>query len=75
MAQTEEHEGTDSPAHDTGTRKGEEMYSSHGEPGRHRSGRSGADRPAGYSTARSSTGINPDDREPIDPRMPHIPPA
>jgi hypothetical protein len=31
--------------------------------------------PDGKSTARRSTGINPANREPIDPRMPNISPA
>jgi hypothetical protein len=31
--------------------------------------------PDGRRTARSSTGINAKRREPIDPRMPNIPPA
>ena len=70
-------EGTGAQAHDAGTRKGEEMAKSHGrEPGRQQhSGQSGAGRPSGGSTARDSTGINPEDREPIDSRMPHMPPA
>jgi hypothetical protein len=31
--------------------------------------------PDGRSTARRSTGINPEDREPIDPSMPNLSPA
>ena len=31
--------------------------------------------PDGRRTARSATGINADAREPIDPRMPNLPPA
>jgi hypothetical protein len=31
--------------------------------------------PDGRSTAERSTGINPDAREPIDPRMPNLSPA
>ena len=66
----------DAPSHDTGTGKGEEKVSSDGkESGRHDLGTSHADRPAGGSTARDSTGINPDDKEPIDPNMPNMPPA
>lgn len=54
------------PSHTPGTRKGEEMVMRLGrEPGRE----SGQSR-----TARDSTGINAKDREPIDPRMPHLPP-
>ena len=26
-------------------------------------------------TARDATGVNPDDRDPIDPSMPYLPPA
>jgi len=45
------------------------------EAGRHDKGTSHADRPAGGSTARDSTSINPDKRGPIDPAMPNWPPA
>ena len=31
--------------------------------------------PDGRATAAKSTGINPDRRDPIDPRMPNLPPA
>jgi hypothetical protein len=58
----------DLPSHTPGTPKGEERVRSHGrEPGRDddRAGR----------TARDSTSINPRSRDPIDPRMPHLPPA
>jgi hypothetical protein len=66
----------DAPAHDAGTGKGEEKSSWEGkEAGRHDLGTTHAGRPAGGSTARDSTSINPDAREPIDPRMPHMPPA
>jgi len=59
---------SDAPTHMEGTSKGEEWVIRYGrEPGRHDCG------PA--RTARDSTGISAQDREPIDPRMPHIPPA
>lgn len=59
---------TDAPAHTEGTRKGEEWVLHYGrEPGRNGS--------APVRTARDSTSINAEDREPIDVRMPHIPPA
>lgn len=59
---------SDISAHTTGTSKGEEWVQKRGrEPGRNDSH---PDR-----TARDSTAINADDREPIDPRMPHIPPV
>jgi hypothetical protein len=58
----------DAPSHTPGTAKGEERVARHGkEPGRD-------DRRTGR-TARDSTSIQPEKREPIDPRMPHIPPA
>ena len=56
----------DLPAHVPGARKGEEEIKRMGpEPGREGSGR----------TARDATSINADKRNPIDPRMPNIPPA
>ena len=58
----------DLPAHTPGTPKGEERVLREGrEPGREHEklGR----------TARDATSINPKDRDPIDPRMPHLPPA
>lgn len=45
------------------------------EPGRFDKGDTGADRPAGGTTARNSTGINADAEEPIDPDSPSMPPA
>jgi hypothetical protein len=73
MAQNNE-KGSDESAHGTGTGKGEEMKGPGGEPGRHEKGESGKDRPAGGSTARDSTSINPEDRNPIHPDMPNFPP-
>jgi hypothetical protein len=56
------------PAHTPGTPKGEERVRKEGlEPGRQR-------KPP-HRVARDSTGIRPEDREPIDPRMPELPPA
>jgi hypothetical protein len=70
------HESGTGPGHFPGQRKGEEMVKGRGkEPGRKRTGRSGANRPHGMSTARDSTSINPDLEEPILPEMPHMPPA
>ena len=57
----------DLPSHTPGTPKGEERVRHEGrEPGREdtRYGR----------MARDSTSINPKARDPIDPRMPHLPP-
>ncbi|MGA9883307.1 MAG: hypothetical protein WBQ34_06290 [Candidatus Acidiferrales bacterium] len=54
------------PSHTRGTKRGEEAVKRGGkEPGREED----------VPTARSSTSINPGNREPIDPRMPHIHPA
>ncbi len=56
----------DIDAHTPGTKRGEEWaYKGSKEPGREGAAR----------TARDATGINADKREPIDPRMPHLPPA
>ena len=56
------------PVHIPGTKRGEEMALKKGkEPGR-----GGARH---YRSARDSTGINADDKQPIDPAMPNIPPA
>lgn len=56
------------PVHVTGTNRGEEQVLRKGrEPGRGDRGQ--------YRAARDATGINPSARGPIDPRMPHIPPA
>jgi hypothetical protein len=58
----------DISAHEPGTPKGEERVIKQGrEPGREnqRLGR----------TARDATSINPTARDPIDPQMPHLPPA
>ena len=56
----------DIDAHTPGTKRGEERaYEGRKEPGREGEGR----------TSRDATGINADKRAPIDPRMPHLPPA
>jgi hypothetical protein len=66
----------DSPSHGAGTGKGEEKSSTEGkEAGRHDHDTTHADRPAGGSTMRDSTSINPEDREPKDPNSPTFPPA
>ncbi len=63
------------PAHDQGTRKGEEMNQGGGqEPGRQETGTTDAGRATGTSTARHSTGVSPDDKGPIDPASPTLPP-
>ena len=55
----------DITAHTRGTHRGEEWVRHDKEPGRETQ----------VSTMRSSTGINARKRAPIDPRMPHLPPA
>jgi hypothetical protein len=58
------------PTHVPGTTKGEELVQKKGhEPGRKEPGAHG------YRVARDSTSINAKEHGPIDPRMPHIPPA
>ncbi len=53
-------------SHSEGTSRGEEVVQRKGpEPGRE----------TGTRTARDSTSINPQAEDPIDPRMPHMPPA
>lgn len=72
----EEHtDRSQSPSHDAGTRKGEELGSGDSEPGREGTGTNPAGRPTGTSTARMATGINPEDENPIDPDSPELPPA
>ena len=64
-----QNKGVDISAHTPGTHKGEEMARIKGrEPGRD-------DPMTAWRSARDSTGINADDMGPIDPRMPHLPPA
>jgi hypothetical protein len=58
----------DLPSHTPGTPKGEERVRREGrEPGR--------EQPKLGRTARDATSINAAARDPIDPRMPHLPPA
>jgi hypothetical protein len=56
------------PVHVSGTAKGEEMALKGREPGRDPNAKS-------YRSARDSTGINADQREPIVLGMGNIPPA
>ena len=57
------------PIHVPGTNKGEELVHQHGrEPGRSKNRRF-------YRDAHDSTGLDSDERQPIDPRMPQMPPA
>jgi hypothetical protein len=66
----------DAPTHHPGARKGEEIIDDEGkESGRHDKEQTGQGRPAGGATARDSTRINADDRNPIDPDSPNLPPS
>jgi hypothetical protein len=58
----------DISAHTPGTPRGEERVRREGREG-------GRDHPRIGRTARDATGINPAARNPIDPQMPHLPPA
>jgi hypothetical protein len=71
-----EQKGTSKATHHPGARKGEEVIQDEGkEAGRHDKGETGKGRPAGGSTARDSTRVNPEDSNPIDPDSPKMPPA
>lgn len=64
------------PAHQRGTARGEEVARHTGrEPGQRSAGGASAGRPTTTTTPRFSTGINPNDRKPIDPKSPYLPPA
>jgi hypothetical protein len=72
----DQHKGDERPAHQSGVRRGENIVEDEGkEPGRHDAGSHKANRPKGKSSARNSTGINPEKEEPIDPKSPKLPPA
>ncbi len=76
IQEKDEDKGSDMTSHDWGTNKGEETVSKHGkEPGRFDKEKSDTGSPSGGSTARDSTSVNQDAEEPIDPAMPHMPPA
>ena len=65
----------DKPSHTKGVRQGNEPGSIEKEPGLYYSSEHGAGRPGAKATARKSTGINPEKRNPIDPSSPNLPPA
>jgi hypothetical protein len=56
----------ETPSHTKGIKQGNAPGSYDSQPGH---------LPDGRSTARRSTGINPEDRDPIDPGMPNLSPA
>jgi hypothetical protein len=59
------------PAHTAGVKRGNARGNSEKEAGI----KTAPDRLSARATARRSTGINADARNPIDPRMPNLPPA
>lgn len=61
------------PEHETSIRKGEELKRNREETGPAQSVAKRAKRET--KSARSYTGINPKDRDPIDPDMPYLQPA
>lgn len=56
------------PAHTPGTPRGEELVRRYGREG-------GREHGVPARTARDSTSINAEARDPIDPHMPYLPPA
>jgi hypothetical protein len=56
------------PAHTPGTPRGEELVRRHGRE-------AGRERAVPSRTARDATSVNAEARMPIDPQMPHLPPA
>lgn len=56
----------DAPTHTPGVKQGNSKGNYERQSGH---------QPDGRSTARRSTGINPTDEDPIDPRMPNLSPA
>jgi hypothetical protein len=64
----------DAPAHTPGIKQGNEPGGTDADPGLEETGEVGAGRPSMVSTARKSTGINPELRNPIDPNSPNLPP-
>lgn len=65
----------DAPAHTPGVAQGNDPGGIEGDPGIHYTGETGAGRPTARSTARKSTGVNPESRDPVDPSSPNLPPA
>ena len=59
------------PAHTAGVKRGNARGNSEKEAGI----KTAPDRLSARATARRSTSINPEARNPIDPRMPNLPPA
>jgi len=64
----------DSSAHTPGVAQGNAPGGTAADPGFIQTGETGAGRPTMKSTARKSTGINPEKRNPIDRNSPNLPP-
>jgi hypothetical protein len=64
----------DAPAHTPGVAQGNAPGGTAADPGLVQTGETGAGRPTMKSTARKSTGINPEKRNPIDRNSPNLPP-
>ena len=62
-------------SHTWGVREGNRPHTVIGDTGHSHVGAKGAGRSTAKVTARRSTGINPEHRNPIDPDMPHLTPA
>jgi hypothetical protein len=65
----------DAPSHVDGVGQGNESGGIEQGPGYYKTGERGAGRASAKSTARRSTGINADARNPIDPSSPTLTPA
>ena len=64
----------DRPAHTPGVNYGNEPGGIEGDPGIYYTGENEAGRPQAKATMRLATGINPEQRNPIDPNSPTLPP-
>jgi hypothetical protein len=75
LTDTDMNPGTQHGVGESTTRRGEDVIKEEGaEPGREpNQGTKGADRPYGTSTARSATGVDPQD--PVSEDMPNQPPG
>jgi hypothetical protein len=65
----------DAAAHTPGVGQGNKPGGTASDPGLYETGETGAGRPSMKSTARKSTGINPEKRNPIDSSSPNLPPS
>lgn len=62
-------------SHTWGVREGNRIAGYVGDSGHYETGEQGSGRAVGKANAARSTGINPDTKNPIDPRMPRLSPA